>query len=97
MSGIPISPVATQAQIPTAIAAHDDPAKVHDAAQQFEALLLGQILEAARQGGGWLGTGQDSAGDCAMSFAGQQLALTMAQSGGFGLAGLIERGLKTGS
>ena len=32
-----------------------DPDKVHDAAQQFEALLMGQILRGARQSGsGWL-------------------------------------------
>jgi Rod binding domain-containing protein len=29
-----------------------DPAKIRDAAQQFEALLLGQILRSARTGGG---------------------------------------------
>jgi Rod binding domain-containing protein len=74
----------------------DDPAKIRDAAQQFEALLLAQVLQTAHEGGGWLGSGEDSAGDCASSFAEQQLALTMARQGGFGLAGLISKGLERG-
>ena len=61
MSTLAISPAATQAGVPKA----DSPAKVHDAAQQFEALLLGQILESVSQGGGWLGSGEDSASGCA--------------------------------
>jgi hypothetical protein len=46
-----------------------DPAKIRDAAQQFEALLIGQLLETASQGGGWLGSGEDSASSCANGFA----------------------------
>jgi len=38
-----------------AIPKDSDPAKIQDAAQQFEALLIGQILETASQDGGWLG------------------------------------------
>lgn len=72
----------------------DSPAKIMDAAQQFEALLLAQVLQTAHEGGGWLGTGEDSADSCASSFAEQQLALTMARQGGFGLAGLISQGLQ---
>lgn len=70
-----------------------DTARIHDAAQQFEALLLGQILRSARESdGGWLGGG-DSAGDSLTEFAEQQLASTMAQQGGLGLADLISQGL----
>lgn len=79
-----------------AVLKKDSPAKIHDAAQQFEALLLGQILETVSKGGGWLGSGADSAGACAGSFAEQQLATLMARNGGFGLASLIEAGLKRG-
>jgi flagellar protein FlgJ len=72
----------------------DDPARIHDAAQQFEALLIGQMLRSVRESGGnWLKTGDDSAGDCATDFAEQQLAATMAKQGGFGLANLISTGL----
>ena len=84
------SPVFTEA----AVLKKDSPAKIHDAAQQFEALLLGQILEMVSKGGGWLGSGEDSASGCAASYAGQQLATMMARNGGFGLAALIEAGLK---
>ena len=41
-------------------AAKDDPAKVRDAAKQFEALLIGQMMKSMRDAeGGWLGTGDD--------------------------------------
>lgn len=70
----------------------DSPAKIRDAAQQFEALLLAQFLRAARQGGGWMGSG-DGASDCALDYAERQFAAVMAQSGGLGLADLIAQGL----
>ncbi|HTS26754.1 MAG TPA: hypothetical protein VMH81_12840 [Bryobacteraceae bacterium] len=75
----------------------DDPAKVRDAAQQFEALLIGQILRSVREsGGGWLGSGGDSSSDCATEFAEQQLAAALAKGGGLGLEGLIAGGLQGG-
>jgi Rod binding domain-containing protein len=77
-----------------AIPKTNDPAKVHHAAQQFEALLIGQILHAAHgDGGGWLDSGSDSTGSCATDFAEEHLAATIAQQGGLGLAKLITRGL----
>ena len=73
----------------------NDPAKVRDAAQQFEALLIGQMLRSVREsGGGWMGSGGDSSGDCAVEYAEQQMAATLAQQGGLGLAGLISHGLE---
>jgi peptidoglycan hydrolase FlgJ len=69
----------------------DDPQKVRDAAQQFEALLLTQILRSARESqGGWFG---DSSSDSATDFAEQHLAETLAQRGGLGLADLVAKGL----
>ena len=74
----------------------DDPAKVRDAAQQFEALLIGQMLRTEREsGGGWLGSGGDSAGDCATDYAEQQFATLLARQGGLGLANLIAAGLQS--
>jgi flagellar protein FlgJ len=71
------------------------PEKVRDAAQQFEALLLGQILRTERQSGsGWLGSGEDSSAECATDYAEQQFAAVLAQQGGLGLAGLIAKGLE---
>ena len=69
-----------------------EPSKVRDAAQQFEALLIGQILRSVRESGGWLGT-SDPSGDCATEYAEQQLAAVIAQRGGLGLADVIARGL----
>lgn len=72
----------------------DDPAKARDAARQFEALLIGQILHSARESGsGWLGDSEDEAGSCATDYAEQQMAAAMAQAGGLGLVHLIEQGL----
>jgi len=70
-----------------------DPDKVRDAAQQFEALLLSQILETVSHGGGWLGSGEDSSSGCANGFAQEQLAAEIARHGGFGLSKLIAEGL----
>ena len=76
------------------VSKNDDPAKIQDAAQQFEALLIGQLLESASKGGGWLGSGEDSASGCVNSFAQQQLATLMAKQGGLGLSALIAQGLE---
>ncbi len=71
------------------------PEKVHDAAQQFEALLMGQILRTERQSGsGWLGSGEDSSAECATDYAEQQFAAVLAQQGGLGLADLVAKGLE---
>ena len=42
----------------------DSPAKIHDAAQQFESLLIGELLKTAHQSGGsgWLGTDDEDSG-----------------------------------
>ena len=72
---------------PAAPRSRTRPQKVHDAAQQFEALLMGQILRSARQSGsGWLGGGEDASAECATDYAEQQFAAVLAQQGGLGLA-----------
>jgi Rod binding domain-containing protein len=72
-----------------------DPGKISQAAQQFEALLIGQILHSAHgNDSGWLDSGDDSSGSSAIDFAEEQLANTIAQSGGLGLAKMITRGLE---
>ncbi len=73
-----------------------DPARLKQAAQQFEGLLIEQLLRSARGNGeGWLGGGGDAAGGCATDFAEQQLATVLAANGGIGLAGLVVRGLES--
>ena len=70
------------------------PAKIREAAQQFEAILLTQILTMASEDGGWLGSGGDSASGCATGLAEQQLGALLAEKGGIGLAPLITQGLE---
>jgi Rod binding domain-containing protein len=71
----------------------NDPARAHDAAQQFEALLIAQMLRGVRENGTtWLGN-EDSSGECATDYAEQQFAAKLAQNGGLGLADLITKGL----
>jgi Rod binding domain-containing protein len=72
----------------------DDPDKIHHAAQQFESLLISQILKTAHSDSeGWLGTGDDQAGSSAMAIAEEQLAQSLSARGGLGLSSLIEKGL----
>ena len=72
----------------------NDPTKIRGAAQQFESLLLAQILHAAHgSSGGWLGSGSDSAADGVSSLADEQLAVMISQQGGLGLRDLIVQGL----
>jgi peptidoglycan hydrolase FlgJ len=77
-------------------AAHgvEDPAKVKDAARQFEALLIGQMMKSMRDSeGGWLGTGDDQAGSSAMEYAQEMFAQSLSANGGLGLANLVVKGL----
>jgi flagellar protein FlgJ len=78
----------------------DDPAKVQNAARQFEALLLGQMMKSMRDSeGGWLDTDQDDASSSAMEYAQDMFAQSLAARGGLGLANLVVAGLtpKSGS
>ena len=66
------------------------------AAKDFEALLIGQMLQSVREeGSSWLGTGEDDkASDAAFGMGEQQLALALAQGGGLGLSKVIASGLE---
>jgi flagellar protein FlgJ len=95
MSDMAISSAVLPATTPTKA---DTPEKVRDAAQQFEALLIGQILRSARQGGsGWFSDGEDPSGEIATDYAEQQFATVLARQGGLGLADMIVKGLQTKS
>jgi peptidoglycan hydrolase FlgJ len=70
------------------------PDKVHAAAQQFEALLMGQILRSARQNNaGWGGGEEDASAECATDYAEQQFSAVLAKQGGLGLAAMIVKNL----
>ena len=68
--------------------------KLKDSAQQFEALLIGQMLKSARESGGsWFGTGEDEASSATAGFAEEQFAQTIASQGGLGIASMLVQGL----
>jgi Rod binding domain-containing protein len=81
-----LAPVTTSAEKPT---------KLHTAAQQFEALMIGEMMRSQREadGDGWLGTGSDddNASESAMDIAESQFSNALASRGGLGLAQIIER------
>jgi Rod binding domain-containing protein len=77
----------------------DSPEKIKAAAQQFEAILIGQLLKTAKASGsaGWLGTGEgreDEPGQVSVDMAEQQLASVIAKNGGLGLTKFIVKGLE---
>jgi Rod binding domain-containing protein len=73
----------------------DDPAAIARAASQFEALLITQLIRAARgDTEGWLGSGEDQAASSALELAEEQFAEALAAQGGLGLASLIVSGLQ---
>jgi Rod binding domain-containing protein len=71
------------------------PRDVKQAATQFEALLISQMLKSMREAGesGWLGTGEDQAGGCMMELAEEHLSQVLAAQGGLGMANLVVKGL----
>ena len=74
----------------------DSPAKIKDAASQFEALMIGQILKAAHgdSDDGGLGGDTDPASASAMDFANEYFARAMAAKGGLGFTKMIAAGLE---
>ena len=72
------------------------PKKIHDAAQQFEALMVGEMLKTARESDpdGWMGTDEGTGDDSAMDMAESQFANALAKNGGLGLSKMIESSLQ---
>jgi Rod binding domain-containing protein len=75
----------------------DTPAKIRQAATDFEALLLGQMLKSAREasGGGLTGDGADDSPENStlVELGEQQFAQALAASGGLGIAKMVITGL----
>ena len=69
-----------------------DPAKVKEAASQFEALLISQMLKSVRESK-WGGETDDKGGDSMMDIAEQQLSQVLTAGGGLGLAKLVIQGI----
>ena len=70
--------------------AHPKSGRTEEAASEFEALLIGQMLRLARESF----ESKDQAGATMFDIADQQLAQMLAKNGGVGLAKLIVNGLK---
>jgi len=73
------------------------PKNAAEAAQQFEALMIGQMMRAAREsgGGGWLDEDSDenATAEPLLDLAVQQFAQMLASNGGIGLAKMIAESL----
>ncbi len=69
--------------------------EIEKVASQFEALLIGQILQSMQgdpSSGAW--GGEDQTGASMMEFAQEHLAKNIAEGGGLGLSKLIRSGLR---
>ena len=77
----------------------DTPAKIEHAAKDFEALLINQMLQSAREAGGGAGlTGDDDNGEnqensTLLELGQQQFAQALSSSGGLGIAKMVIAGL----
>jgi flagellar protein FlgJ len=65
--------------------------KLEEAATQFEAMMIAQMMKSAREssGGGWLSDGNETGEDTSAGMAEEQFAQAMARSGGLGLAKMV--------
>jgi peptidoglycan hydrolase FlgJ len=86
------APISTASLLPVPTA---QPSKARDAAKQFEALMIGQMLKSVRDAAA--GDDDDSTGATMLDVADQQFAQVLANNGGVGLARMVLGGLqKTG-
>ncbi len=69
--------------------------KLEDATEDFEGLLIGQMLQSIRESalGGWQEQ-KDQSGAVALEMAESQLSKVMASNGGLGLAKSLQQSLK---
>jgi Rod binding domain-containing protein len=81
-----------------AISKRPTDAQIQSAAQQFEGLLIHQMLKSVSGENGWLGAGEgDAAGLQAMDLAQEQFAAALSQRGGLGLAQMVGKQLSAES
>jgi Rod binding domain-containing protein len=73
--------------------AQDSPKKIEGAAQQFEALLIGQMLKSVHESD----DDSDNSSETMLDVANQQFSQLLANNGGLGLAQMIVKGLKQGA
>jgi Rod binding domain-containing protein len=70
--------------------------KIAGVAKQFEALIAGQVLKAAREAsdGGWLGDDDDQTGELTLEMAEQGFAQALGAQGALGIAKMVTASLK---
>lgn len=87
------STIASGAPLIDATGTKSRPSKIHDAAEQFEALLIGEMLKSARESGSWGLTDENSdpGQDTFSGMAESQFANALARSGGLGLSHIVEQ------
>jgi Rod binding domain-containing protein len=68
-----------------------DPKSIHRVAQEFESLLISQLLKSMKQGA--LSEEGAGANDSVMQYAQESMARVLSQNGGIGMASVIERAL----
>lgn len=77
-------------------AGKDNDGKIRQAATEFEALLIAQMLKSTRESGGGM-TGdadeQDETNSTVLELGEQQLAQALSSSGGLGIANIVIAGL----
>lgn len=92
-----MNPIRTAPTALHAPPAPNSPQKIKGAAQQFESLMISEMLKSAREAGsgsGWLGTGdEEEAGQNMLDMGEQEVANVMAKAGGLGLQKVILQGL----
>lgn len=93
LAGLMRTPAPSAGMTDAAVA--DDPEKVKQAAREFEAIWLEQMLHSARPSDESSLSGQaDSTRDMVLDMADQQVARMLAAQGGLGLAAMVQSGLK---
>lgn len=72
----------------------ESPARIREAASQFESLMINEMLKSSRAAGGsgLLGNTQDQ-NSTLVEMGEQQLAQALASQGGFGIAKMVVAGL----
>jgi Rod binding domain-containing protein len=90
-----ISPALAWSAGPASSTSKDTPAKIHQSATDFEALLLAQMLKSAREagGGGLVGDEESQENSTLLELGEQQFAQALASSGGLGIAKMVVIGL----
>jgi Rod binding domain-containing protein len=73
----------------------ESPEEIKKAASQFEAVLIGQLLQSARSadGTGWMDNDESEPGSNLTEMSEQALSSALAANGGLGLAKMITAGL----